>query len=184
MPASLQRRPPARAASTARSRPRANGGPNMVGPAASPRAAFNAATPNRFAFKHAHSQQNPEKDWGENVLRSIRFAFDMLDQKFRPQRLKFSKRNTIVIASSVSNGGGASVLAVEQDDDRLIDGLAGGEPNVNPKCMPSFSIVQGGGPAVFAHSKPLMDYITLVNVFQSCASLAPANVTAGLNFAP
>src|SRR6202045_1230887 len=33
------------------------------------RAAFNAATPNRFAFKHAHSQQNPEKDWGENVLR-------------------------------------------------------------------------------------------------------------------
>ena len=28
------------------------------------RAAFNAATPNRFAFKHAHSQQNPEKDWG------------------------------------------------------------------------------------------------------------------------
>ncbi|MDP9107611.1 MAG: D-(-)-3-hydroxybutyrate oligomer hydrolase, partial [Pseudomonadota bacterium] len=28
------------------------------------RAAFNAATPNRFAIKHAHSQQNPEKDWG------------------------------------------------------------------------------------------------------------------------
>src|SRR5262245_53687673 len=25
------------------------------------RAAFNSATPNRFAFKHAHSQQNPEK---------------------------------------------------------------------------------------------------------------------------
>jgi hydroxybutyrate-dimer hydrolase len=151
---------------------------------ASQRAAFNAATPNRFAFKHAHSQQNPEKDWGENVLRSIRFAFDMLDQKFRPQRLKFSKGNTIVIASSVSNGGGASVLAVEQDDDRLIDGLAVGEPNVNPKFKSNFSIVQGGAPAFFAHSKPLMDYITLVNVFQSCASLAPANVTAGLNFAP
>ena len=32
---------------------------------ASERAAFNAATPNRFAFKHAHSQQNPEKDWGQ-----------------------------------------------------------------------------------------------------------------------
>jgi hydroxybutyrate-dimer hydrolase len=150
----------------------------------SQRAAFNAATPNRFAFKHAHSQQNPEKDWGENVLHSIRFAFDMLDQKFRLQGLKFSKRNTIVIASSVSNGGGASVLAVEQDDDRLIDGLAVGEPNVNPKFKTNFSIVQGGGPAVFAHSKPLMDYITLVNVFQSCASLAPANATAGLNFAP
>ncbi|MEN3383881.1 MAG: hydroxybutyrate-dimer hydrolase [Hyphomicrobiales bacterium] len=148
------------------------------------RAAFNAATPNRFAFKHAHSQANPEKDWGENVLRSIRFAFDRLEEKFRRQGLRFSKRNTIVIASSVSNGGGASVLAVEQDDDRLIDGLAVGEPNVNPKFKTSFSIVQGGGPAVFAHSKPLMDYITLVNVFQSCASLAPANATAGLNLAP
>src|SRR5262245_11040376 len=81
------------------------------------RTAFNAATPNRFAFKHAHSQQNPEKDWGENVLDSIRFAFHVLNQKFGPGRI--SRRNTIVIASSVSNGGGASVRAVEQDKDRL-----------------------------------------------------------------
>jgi hydroxybutyrate-dimer hydrolase len=58
---------------------------NFTALSANQRAAFNAATPNRFAFKHAHSQQNPEKDWGENVLRSIRFAFDMLDHKFRPQ---------------------------------------------------------------------------------------------------
>jgi hydroxybutyrate-dimer hydrolase len=151
---------------------------------ASQRAAFNAATPNRFAFKHAHSQQNPEKDWGKNVLRSIKFAFAMLDKKFRHHHgVNFSKRNTIVIASSVSNGGGASVLAVEEDDERLIDGLAVGEPNVNPKFKASFSIKQGAGPAFFAHSKPLMDYITLVNVFQSCASLAPANATAGLNLA-
>jgi hydroxybutyrate-dimer hydrolase len=28
------------------------------------RSAFNAAWPNRFAVKHAHSQQNSEKDWG------------------------------------------------------------------------------------------------------------------------
>ncbi len=37
-------------------------------PTAAERAAFNAATPNRFAFKHAHSQQNPEKDWGKWTL--------------------------------------------------------------------------------------------------------------------
>src|ERR1044072_6035100 len=110
---------------------------------ASQRAAFNTATPNRFAFKHAHSQENPEKDWGKNVLRSIKFAFDMLDDKFRHQHgVKFNKRNTIVIASSVSNGGGASVLAVEQDDEGLIDGLAVGEPNVNPKFKSNFSIKQ------------------------------------------
>src|SRR4029453_7225766 len=63
----------------------------------SQRAAFNDATPNRFAFKHAHSQLNPEKDWGKNVLRSIEFAFDLLNEKFARRGMKISKRNTIVI---------------------------------------------------------------------------------------
>ncbi|MFL6807018.1 MAG: 3-hydroxybutyrate oligomer hydrolase family protein, partial [Xanthobacteraceae bacterium] len=148
------------------------------------RAAFSAATPNRFAFKHAHSQQNPEQDWGKNVLRSIKFAFSVLNDKFRDRHVEIGKRNTIVIASSVSNGGGASVRAVEQDDERLIDGVAVGEPNVNPKFDRRFSIVQGSGTPVTTHSRPLMDYITLVNVFQGCADLAPANATAPLNLAP
>jgi hydroxybutyrate-dimer hydrolase len=148
------------------------------------RAAFNAATPNRFAFKHAHSQQNPEEDWGTNVLRSIKFAFSVLNDKFRDRHVKFDKRNTIVIASSVSNGGGASVRAVEQDNERLIDGVAVGEPNVNPKFDRRFSIVQEGRPPVTAHSRPLIDYTTLVNVFQGCANLAPANAAAPLNLAP
>src|SRR5215813_8365092 len=104
------------------------------------RAAFNAATPGRFAFKHAHSEQNPEKDWGKNVLRSIKFAFDMLNDKFGHRAVAIDRHNTIVIASSVSNGGGASVRAVEQDEDRLIDGLAVGEPNVNPRFSSAFSI--------------------------------------------
>jgi hydroxybutyrate-dimer hydrolase len=115
------------------------------------------------------------------VLRSIRFAFDVLNDKFGQRGVRITKRNTIVIALSVSNGGGASVMAVEHDSDGLIEGLAVGEPNVNPKFRPDFSIVQGGGPAFFAHSRPLIDYITLVNVFQSCADLAPANAGAGLN---
>src|SRR5262249_11985684 len=114
---------------------------------------------------------------------SIEFAFDVLNEKFG-NRAQISKRNTIVIASSVSNGGGASVRAVEQDDEHLIDGLAVGEPNVNPTFRSDFSIVQGGGTPLFAHSRPLMSYITLVNVFQGCANLAPANATAGLNLAP
>src|SRR5262249_477568 len=93
-----------------------------------------------------------------------------------------NKRNTIVIASSVSNGGGASVRAVEQDHDHLIDGLAVGEPNVNPKFSSQFTIVQVAGAPFAAHSKPLIDYITLVNVFQGCANVAPANLAAPLNF--
>ena len=150
----------------------------------SQRALFNAATPNRFAFKHAHSQQNPEKDWGDNVLRSIKFAFKVLNDKLRHRGVEISKRNTIVIASSVSNGGGASVRAVEQDEDHLIDGLAVGEPNVNPKFSSRFTIAQSGYPPLAAHSRPLIDYITLVNVFQGCANLAPANAAAPLNLPP
>ena len=46
------------------------------------RAAFNAATPDRFAYKHAHSQLNPERDWGEDVLDAVRFAFFVLNDKF------------------------------------------------------------------------------------------------------
>jgi hydroxybutyrate-dimer hydrolase len=147
------------------------------------RAAFNAATPNRFAFKHAHSQLNPEKDWGKNVLRSIKFAFKVLNEKFARHGVEINKRNTIVIASSVSNGGGASVRAVEQDDDHLIDGLAVGEPNVNPKFTAKFTIQQGGGQPFAAHSRPLIDYTTLINVFQGCASAAPANAATPLNLA-
>jgi len=150
----------------------------------SARAAFNAATPNRFAFKHAHSQQNPEKDWGDNVLRSIKFAFKVLNDKFHGHGVVINKRNTIVIASSVSNGGGASVRAVERDRDHLIDGVAVGEPNVNPKFTSSFTIVQGSNPPFAAHSRPLIDYTTLVDVFQGCANVAPANATAPLNLVP
>ena len=148
------------------------------------RAAFNSATPNRFAFKHAHSQQNPESEWGRNVLRSIKFAFRVLNEKLGRRGVHVDKHNTIVIASSVSNGGGASVRAVEQDDEHLIDGLAVGEPNVNPKFTSKFTIVQGNGQPFAAHSRPLIDYTTLINVFQGCASAAPANAAAPLNLAP
>src|SRR5262245_43064278 len=79
------------------------------------RAAFNAATPDRFSVKHAHSQQNPEHDWGTYTLQAIKFAFYVLNEEFgdpvaggsmRTQKLK--PDNTIVIASSVSNGAGAA----------------------------------------------------------------------------
>jgi hydroxybutyrate-dimer hydrolase len=84
-------------------------------------AEFNTATPSRFAFKHAHSGQNAEKNWGQNTLQAVEFAFYVINQKFgsvdalgnRYQSIKPS--NTIVIASSLSNGGGAAIAAAEQD---------------------------------------------------------------------
>jgi len=155
------------------------------------REAFNAATPDRFAWKHAHSRLNPEKDWGRDVLRSIEFAFDVLNWEYGGARdddddgetARITPANTIVIASSVSNGGGSSLRAAEQDDDGLIDGIAVSEPNVNPVFDPRFAIVQGGRAPVTRHSRSLYDYTTLLNVYQGCAS---AGFPAGtlFNFAP
>jgi hydroxybutyrate-dimer hydrolase len=154
------------------------------------REAFNAATPDRFAWKHAHSEQNPEKDWGRDVLRSIELAFFVLNEKFgEPQRSgkrrkTITAENTIVIASSVSNGGGASIRAAEQDRQGLIDGVAVSEPNVNPRFDPSFGIQQGDGEPLFEHSKSLIDYTTLVHLYQGCANRDPALAAAPLNLTP
>lgn len=154
------------------------------------RAAFNAETPNRFAFKHAHSKQNPEKDWGTDILESIEFAYFVLNEKFGASvgqgafTRVIAPANTIVIASSVSNGGGASVRAVEQDTKGLINGVAVSEPNVNPVFDSRFVIIQEGTAPVALHSRSLYDYTTLVNVFQGCADEAPVNLGAPLNLAP
>lgn len=51
---------------------------------ASALASFNSAFPNRYAYKHAHSQQNPEKDWGKNTLQAIKFAYWALNDMFGP----------------------------------------------------------------------------------------------------
>ena len=153
------------------------------------RLAYSAAFPDRFAFKHAHSQVNPEKDWGKNVLQSIELAFYLLNEQFGEQGRHGKKRetitpaNTIVIASSVSNGGGSSVRAAEQDRKGLIDGVAVSEPNVNPRYE-DFGIQQGDGEPFYGHSRSLYDYTTLLNVYQGCASSATENLAAPFNIAP
>jgi hydroxybutyrate-dimer hydrolase len=151
---------------------------------------YDAEHPYRYAFKHAHSQQNPEQDWGLNVLQSIELAFHVLNEKFgegakrgHDKGARFTPENTLVIASSVSNGGGASVRAAEMDRKGLIDGVAVSEPNVTPR-QGRFAIVQGSAAPLYDHSRSLLDYTTLVNVYQGCASLSPANAGAPFNFAP
>jgi len=141
-------------------------------------ARFVADNPHRLAVKHANSQQNPEADWGRNVLDSIEFAFYLLN---RHRGGGFTPDNTLVIASSVSNGGGASLRAAEQDRRGLIDGIAVGEPNVNPQFNSGFAIVQGEGQPLAEHSRPLIDYLTLVNLYQGCANRDPALAGAPLN---
>ncbi len=143
------------------------------------RTSFNAATPNRFAFKHAHSQQNPEKDWGRFTLQAVQFAFYVLNERLGERasdgtRLQsFARGNTLVIASSISNGGGAALAAAELDDAGWIDAVAVSEPAVELPADPGVSIRRGAA-AVPVSAKTLIDFTTYAQVFQSCASLAPS----------
>ncbi len=142
-------------------------------------ASFNTATPNRQAVKHAHSQQNPEKDWGVDTLNAVRFAFYIINEEragrngdgsAKPQ---FKPDNTLVIASSVSNGAGAALAAAEQDTEGLIDGVAITEPNI--QLQPGGNlVVNRGSVSLPGTGRPLYDYFTLANLLQPCAALAPA----------
>ena len=135
--------------------------------------AYRNANPNRFAVKHLHSQQNPEQDWGTYTLQSIRTAFHALNREF--PKARFNPSNTIVIASSVSNGGGASIRAAEQDRDNLITAVVVSEPQVN---MPDNAriTVRRGGRLVANAGKPLNDYFTYANLMQPCAALRTGSV--------
>lgn len=141
--------------------------------------AFNLAFPNRIAYKHAHSQQNPEKDWGHSTLDAVTFAFYVLNEKYGTSNGAGKKvrtlrpANTLVIASSASNGAGAALLAAEQDRWGLIDGVAVSEPQIQPKDVSGLSIKQGSV-SVPTIGKPLLDYFTYANLYQPCAALAGA----------
>jgi hydroxybutyrate-dimer hydrolase len=141
------------------------------------RASFNIQFPNRFAVKHAHSKQNPENDWGRYTLHAIEFAFYMLNEKFGTLRSDGTRMRTIypgqtiVIAASVSNGGGAALAAAEQDTQGLISGVVAGEPQVQ---VSSTATIQRNGVTVAPSGRPLFDYTTHANLYQACASLSSA----------
>ena len=146
-------------------------------------AAFNAATPNRLAIKHAHSQQNSEKDWGKWTLQSVEFAYFVLNEKYGllasdgvSHLKRLAPTNTIVIASSVSNGAGAALAAAEQDTQGLISGVAVAEPEVQLAPDARLRITRGATTLV-GTGKPLYDYFTLANLMQPCAAL----VSTGTN---
>ena len=155
--------------------PAATAGKNStftVNVSASDLAAFNAATPNRFAVKHAHSQQNPEKDWGRDTLRAVKFAFYELNEERGGHLTAFTPKNTIVIASSASNGAGAALQAAEQDTEGLIGGVAVSEPSIQLQPNPALT-VRRGATTLVGTGRPLYDYFTTANLYQPCAALSP-----------
>ncbi len=127
--------------------------------------------PNRYAFKHAHSQKNIEKDWGIHTLQSIKFAFRQLNLHYKKE---FTPKNTMVIAASVSNGGAAVLRAAEQDTNSLIDGVVASEPNINPKkSKVHFTINMGKRTPITHHSKPAYEYWIQAELYSACATQAP-----------
>ena len=105
------------------------------------------------AFKHAHSGDNPEADWGRHVRQAAEFALHALGEAF-PDAAPFRFDNTRVIAVGISNGGGAVLRAAELDGDWL-DAVVAGEPEVH---------VPGG--------RALYDYATEAALRMPCALLA------------
>lgn len=151
------------------------------------RAAFASSSPARIAFKHAHSQQNPEKDWGKFTLQSLEFAFYVLNEKYgvlakdnKSHIVRLTPKNTVTIASSISNGAGSALLAAEQDTKGLIGGVAATEPQVQPKAATGYTVRQGGV-NVTGQGKALFDYSTYAALYQPCiasTAAAPGRCTA------
>lgn len=151
------------------------------------RSAFASAYPNRVAFKHAHSQQNPEKEWGKLTLQAIEMAYFVLNERYgAPARdgsahlIRLHPRNTITIASSISNGAGSALLAAEQDTKGLISGVAASEPQIQAAASTAYSVRQGGVP-VATPGRALFDYATYAALYQPCiaaVAAAPGRCTA------
>ncbi|WP_417623471.1 3-hydroxybutyrate oligomer hydrolase family protein [Paremcibacter congregatus] len=140
--------------------------------------AYNDEFPHRVAVQHAHSGLNDEKNWGQYVLSSIKFAFYVLNKERGDGAVLFTPENTLVISSSISQGGNSSLMAAEQDTEGLIDAVAVAEPNLPMPQGSDFAIQMGDQPPFRGHSKHLYDYSTFLNLYQPCAVLTETALNA------
>ena len=82
-----------------------------------------------IAVKHMNSGDNPEADWGRHVIQAAQFGLAMLDRAF-PGDAPFTPQNTKIIATGLSNGGGAVLQAAGLDREGMFAGVVALEPNV------------------------------------------------------
>ncbi len=149
----------------ARSGARADGTPGVAGQGAAGEGAELGFAPDApanasgVAFKHAHSQDNPEADWGRHMRQAAEFGLDALNQAFSADA-PFTFANTRIIAVGISNGGGAVLRAAELEGDWL-DAVVAAEPSV---------LVDGHG------GRALYDYATEAALLMPCALLAMENL--------
>lgn len=112
-----------------------------------------AAATGGIAFKHAHSGDNPEADWGRHLQQALQFGLQALDRAY-PASAPFTTATTRTLGVGVSNGGGAVLRAAEIEDNGF-DAMVAGEPNVS-----------------MAGAPPLYDFVTQAALLMPCALLA------------
>ena len=115
-----------------------------------------AAADAGIAVKQMHSGDNPEADWGRDVIQAAQFGLAMLDRAF-PAQAPFTPQNTRIIATGLSNGGGAVLQAAGLDDGHLFAGVVALEPNVY----------------VPGHGRAMYDYATEAAIWLPCALTTP-----------
>lgn len=104
-----------------------------------------------IAYRHAHSQDNPEADWGRHLRHAAEFGLAQLSDAL-PAQAPFTFDNTRVIAVGLSNAGGVVLRAAEIDDDWLDAAVA-----IAPNVLPG----QGG--------RALYDYASEAALWMGCA---------------
>lgn len=90
------------------------------------------ASASGIAVKHMHSGDHPEGDWGLHVMDAAQFGLAMLDRAF-PDEAPFTPQNTRIIATGLSNGGGAVLQAAGLDRGAIFAGIVAIAPNVHAR---------------------------------------------------
>ena len=121
--------------------------------------------PNRVAVKHAHSQRNPEKDWGRYTLAAIDFAFYIINS------LKDARAGTYTPGEHHRHRLERVERRLRRDRRRRA-----GHARADRRRRGV------GAERLACRRAPLLDYTTLLNVYLPCASLAAQN--APLNTVP
>ncbi len=131
------------------------------------------------AYKHAHSQDNPEADWGRHVKQAVEFALASLTEAL-PAQAPFTFANTRVIAVGLSNGGGAVLRAAELDGDWL-DAVVAGEPNVLATAKGARSLYDYTTEAALLMpcALPQLGIPAMPGLDAKCAALAARGVISG-----
>ncbi len=136
--------------------------------------------PHRIGVRHAHGGDNGERDWGLYLLQTVKTGLVLLQREFPPtaERPAITRNRTLVIASGISNGGGAVLRAVEADTEGLIDGAVVSEPNVSVVQEPRLAMRMGERAPVTGAPHALFDHVLLHYRLQPAAVLAPEQLGA------